>query len=80
MKEEKSISYINIDEALFGWNHAEWSVEVLFLPLKNRYKAKLWVRDEYDDYLVQWKIYLVSPEFDTLEETEAYIQKDWINA
>jgi hypothetical protein len=79
-EEEKNISSFDIDEALFGWNHAEWKAEIVFLLNKNKYKAKLWVWDEYDDYLVQWKVYLTSPELDTLEEAETYIEEEWINA
>lgn len=79
-EEEKRVSKFGIDEALFGWNNAEWSAEIVFLPPKNKYKAKLWIWDEYDDYLVQWKVYLTSPKLDSLEEAKTYIEEEWINA
>lgn len=61
---------------LMGWDAARWHYKVILME-QGKYKIEVWLYDEYDDYLTQWKIYHASPELDTLEEAEKYIS-EWI--
>ena len=45
-----------------SWSHCEWDYRIVETK-KNRFFAELLVLDEYDDYLMQWKVYETSPKF-----------------
>lgn len=59
-----------------SWKHCEWNCKIL-KNIENEFIAELWILDEYDDYLMQWKIYQTSPVFKTEVEAKEYVLNYW---
>ncbi len=59
-----------------SWDAADWQVEFI-KSSDNEYFAKLWILDDYDGYLAEWKNYRTSPNFTTKEKVKAYVSDNW---
>ncbi|MGB1241378.1 MAG: hypothetical protein ACPG49_02580 [Chitinophagales bacterium] len=58
------------------WNDASWLVEFVKISDSECF-ANLWLLDDYDGYLAQWKHCKVSPVFSTREEAKKYALEKW---
>lgn len=56
-----------------------WESKIYTDAEQQQFQAKLFVYDEYDGYLVQWKHFQTSPIFDTLEKAEHYVREYWFD-
>ena len=58
------------------WQHCQWDCKVL-KNIESEFIAELWVLDDYDGYLMQWKKFKTSPTFKTEEEVRKYVLNHW---
>ena len=63
----------------FSWQHCEWSYRIVEIKKKKKnrkshFVAELLILDEYDGYLMDWKVVETSPKFQTEEEAREFIK------
>lgn len=77
MTEEVFEKRVEITTCRYDMQHTRWQYKIYSIADYNTYKAKLFIYDEYDGYLADYKVYKSSPEFKTLEEAENYAIEYW---
>jgi len=68
-------------QCIHAMQHAEFEYRIMYTRLDSgtKYRAVLRVWDEYDGYLVQWKVCERSTLFDSAEEAEQYAIEKWLD-
>lgn len=75
---ERLLKRVDIECSIEDWEAARWCYEIISFERDTVFQANLWLFDEYEGYLVRWKVYRTSPKFSSEKEAEAYAVKTWV--